>query len=392
MSSSVTVLGSDNSMITLSFDSSSTFTLARQLADLINTSVTGGANYITAFDSVPAPALPRGYVGGYYQQQTNFSLMPSGYVVDLVKTPGAAFVQSSDKANQIIMSDENTALTFVAAAGSGTVVAGGAASHLFVAQEASGSWNLNTGTGDDVIQALGSGNDTVNAGLGNNLIVLGSGSDFVAATGNDSIIALGKSATINAFGAHSTQVSGGRSDLIFVGGMGGATIDGGSGSDTYLGAAAVGAEQVVRGGSAGKNLLIAGNGPATLFGGGNKDELYAIGSAAQVLRAADGNETLSAAGSTGSTTLAGGSGHTVLVAGQGSTTFEFIQGMKGQDVVQGLTSFSNFTIHLTNYQPSEVTQALATQKSQHGSTTISLSDGTKVTFENISHLTRSDFS
>ena len=77
----------------------------------------------------------------------------------------------------------------------------------------------------------------------------------------------------------------------------------------------------MHGGSGGHNLLFAGTGNATLFGGGNGDRLFAEGHNAQALHAGVGNETLSGAGATGNDTFYGGAGHTQIIGGVGNDTF-----------------------------------------------------------------------
>ena len=206
-------------------------------------------------------------------------------------------------------------------------------------------------------------------------------------------------------------VQGEKSDLLFIGGSGGATILGGTGSDTYFGSAAgpVG-EQLIKGGSAGSNLLFAGDGAATLVGGGNNDQLFAYGSTNQVLNAGSGNETLSAAfssgndtlaaglsngqliGGTGSDTFLGGGGNATITAGSGRDVYAFINHQAGgNDVVQGVFDPASIQIHLQGYDRSAIHNALASQRTSNGSVTIGLEDGTKITFQDVSSLNRSNF-
>ena len=228
----------------------------------------------------------------------------------------------SSKGDPTILSDEHTSLTFIASAGSGTVVAGGGDNRLAISGSAADNWSLNTGSGNDVILALGAVNATIAPGGGKNIIQLGSGHDLVISAGRDSIAGGSGQSTIVATNATSDFVQGEKSDLLFIGGSGGVTILGGTGSDTYFGSAAgpVG-DQLIKGGSAGSNLLFAGDGAATLVGGGNNDQLFAYGSANQVLNAGSGNETLSAAFSSGNDMLAAGLSNGQLIGGSGSYTF-----------------------------------------------------------------------
>lgn len=142
--------------------------------------------------------------------------------------------------------------------------------------------------------------------------------------------------------------------------------------------------------AAGHNLLYAGTGSATLFGGGTGDQLYAQGSKAQSLVAGDGNETLSAALSTGHVSLTGGSGQDTLIGGSGSDTFAFIKGSAGgKDLILDFNNADK--VLLSGYGPDAVAKALLTQSVAHGSDTITLSDGRKITFADITSLKRNNF-
>jgi Ca2+-binding RTX toxin-like protein len=408
LASTVTIHGSNNVAIPLTFDATSNVALAQQIATFLNSEIAAG-KLVTSSDA--APPLPRGVSGAYVQATTEVVKLPPGYTTDLVTKPGPAIVLGSGKADPTILSDEHTSLTFVASAGSGTVVAGGGDNRLAISGSAADNWSLNTGSGNDVILALGAVNATIAPGGGKNAIQLGSGHDLVISAGRDSIAGGSGQSTIDASNATSDFVQGEKSDLLFIGGSGGATILGGTGSDTYFGSAAgpVG-EQLIKGGSAGSNLLFAGDGAATLVGGGNNDQLFAYGSANQVLNAGSGNETLSAAfssgndtlapglsngqliGGTGSDTFLGGGGNATITAGSGRDVYAFINHQAGgNDVVQGVFDPTAIQIHLQGYDPSAIHNALASQRTSNGSVTIGLEDGTKITFQDVSSLNRSNF-
>lgn len=150
---------------------------------------------------------------------------------------------------------------------------------------------------------------------------------------------------------------------------------------------------------------------ATLRGGGNNDQLYAFGAHNQLLIAASGNETLSATlssgndslragsgkdlliGGSGNDTFVGGSGRDTVIAGTGTSTFDFIKHHAGgTELVQGLTNIASIDIHLTGYGDKAIQQALKSQTVNDGSVTIGLSDGTRITFQDITSLSRSNFS
>jgi Ca2+-binding RTX toxin-like protein len=411
MPSSVTVLGSNHTQITLTFDSSSNYALGQQLANVINASVPGG-HYLTTFDNVPAPPIPSGFAGGFYQTTSGSGGMPPGYTVDLVNGPPNAIVAGSGLPNEIIMSDENTNLRFIAAAaGSGTVVGGGGVSILSVPGANGGNWELFSGAGNDAIYALGTGSDTLDAGGGRNLLQLGGGSDSIVSEGDDTVVGGTGAETVTALNASTTYVRGNASSLYFVGGSGGATILGGSGSDTYLGGVTSG-NQFVRGGTGGNNFLFAGGGAATLLGGGAGDQLFAFGNSNQFLTAGAGAETLSASASFGNVSLTGGSGKDLMIGGAGSdtfaagtgnstvqvgfsdvNTFSFVSGSAGgEELVQDIIDPTSIKISLQNYGAGEEAFALGSQAIKNGSLTMQLSDGTRITFEDVNQkLTGSNF-
>ena len=409
MVSYVTIHGSQNQDITIGFDTKSNYLLAEQVAAGINSGIAAGTILTEPDTGGPAPTVPASVTGAFVQTTNPFFVMPPGYSIDLVTKPGPAVVFGSGSSGETILSDVATDLTFIASSGSGTVLAGGGANRLFTS--GSGDWSLYTGGGNDVITALDAVNATIGAGSGNNAILLGSGKDLIFSTGDDSIAGGSGAETVDATGASSDQMNAGSSNLLFIGGAGGATIFGGTGSDTYIGSASHTGSQYIIGGAAGNNYLMAGDGPATLVGGGNNDKLMAYGTSNQVLTAGSGNETLSALASSGNDSLSAGTGNNVLTGGSGTDTFvgglgnatvnspfgngvfEFIHGQAGgTELVTGIFQSSSIKIDLVGYGPSEADTALAGQTSAGGSVTIGLTDGTKITFQDITSLSKSNFS
>lgn len=167
----------------------------------------------------------------------------------------------------------------------------------------------------------------------------------------------------------------------------------------------------MHGGSAGNNYLFAGDGLATLFGGGNGDQLFAYGDMQQMLVGSAGTATLSGAFSsgdnvfisgTGNESIVGGTGKDLFIGGCGSDTvfatdggrdtFQFIRGMAGgQELVQNVYDSNSVKIMLTNYCGNEKQSALNSQTTDGSSVSFTLSDGTRVTFENITHLSAKNF-
>ena len=255
------------------------------------------------------------------------------------------------------------------------------------------------------------GADTISAGAGRNAVTLDGGAYQVRSTGNDTIAAGAGSETIDASGASSggsVIVFGNASQLTFVGGAGGASVFGGTGSDTVTGGSG---SLFAQGGAAGHNALTGGTGVATLFGGGGGDTLTASGSLPQLLSASSGSATLTGGSATGADTFTGGSGKDFITGGLGSNTyvagtgqetinaagssnlFELIKGAGGgTTLVNNLTNTSQVHIALSGFGPGEAANAVATQSSTANSVTATLSDGTTITFANITHLSAANFS
>jgi Ca2+-binding RTX toxin-like protein len=431
MAQSVTIHGSKDETIVLGFDATSNFALAQQLANFLSSEIANHKLVTVPDQGGSFPILPWGVSGAYVQTTSTLAVLPTGYTTDLISKPGSAVVFGSGAANQAILSGSSTNLTFTAAGGSGTVVAGGGTTRLMISDPAGpshgsgadfdsddkgkgahpASWTLFTGSGNDFISVQGDVNATIGAGGGQNTILLGSGHDLIVSTGSDTILGGSGAVTIDATAAKGDLVQGGASSLYFVGGAGGATILGGTGSDTYFGStsAHVG-KQLIEGGSGGNNFLFAGNGAATLIGGGSGDQLYAFGSSAQWLKAGVGNETLSAAASSGADTLTagagknllvggigadtfvGGAGHATVQAGFGADVYAFMKGQAGgSELVTGIFDPSSIRIALVGYGAGEADHALSTASVKHGSISIGLTDGTKITFQDVTSLSKSNF-
>jgi Ca2+-binding RTX toxin-like protein len=405
----VTVQGSHSQNVPLQYDSTSNTAIASQIAGLISTGITNGT--LTGFMDTGGtiPTVPAG-VGGVLIQQTGLAALPPGYVFDIVTDPVNSVVFGNGAPSLGILSDANVDLTFIASSGSGTVAAGGGDNRISVG--GSGSWMLYTGSGNDVITAAASVTATIGAGGGDNTILLGNGNDLIQSTGSDTIIGASGAETVDATNATKDFVVGNQSDLLFVGGTGGATILGGSGSDTYFGSPRPSGDQLIVGGTAGNNYLFAGDGAATLVGGGSGDQLFAYGANAQTLIAGKGTETLSAAassgsdllksgpgqdlliGGTGSDTYVGSSGNTTVQAGLGKQTFDFINFHTGggTELVTGMFDSSLINIHLTGYAPGQVEASLQSATVQNNAITIGLEDGTKITFQDVTSLSKANFS
>ncbi len=401
----VTVAGAHGQSVSLNFDSNANAAIAQRLAAAITAGVENGTILPAVDTDGPPPPLPPGATGEFVQDPSGLTILPHGYKAYVDTAPQAVVFGSGDN-GELVLSSAGSSLSFFATGGSGTVVAGGGDNNIVIPGNDKGGWSINTGNGDDTVLAMGTGNDTINPGGGNNDILLGGGKTIMETTGDDTVSASGGQATIAAIGKTSDLVYGG-AQLFYVGTQGGsATVFGGTGSDTFFGGKGT---DLVHGGTGGDNFLFAGTGSATLFGGGSGDQLFTAGSDAQALHAGAGNETLNGVfgqgadtfyGGTGSTQIYGGTGNDTFVAGTGSATvsaplgqnlFVFTDGQAGgSELIQGFASGQD-TVDLQGYGKNEVANALKGAKVMDGSTTITLSDHTTITFAGVSNLTASDF-
>ncbi len=107
-------------------------------------------------------------------------------------------------------------------------------------------------------------------------------------------------------------------------------------------------------------------------------------------------------GGSGSDQIFGGSGNNTFVGGTGAATvtaspdaknlFDLMKTLGGgSELVTGFTDASQVRIELLGYSTSEVKYALDHQKVTDGSVTVTLSDNTMVTFQNVGALSSSNF-
>jgi YD repeat-containing protein len=186
------------------------------------------------------------------------------------------------------------------------------------------------GAGNDLIilsngnneVTLGKGNSTVLGGMGENTIFGGSGTESIVAGGGDDYIEAGSGdSLIVGRGGDNTIFGGSGNDTLFAGdgttnwattetgdnyvqaGSGKTVILGSAGNDTLLGGS--GKDTIEAG--AGNEFIVGGSGDDSILGGAGNDTLAAGG---------DGTDTIIAG--TGSTTIFGGDGSDVLVGGDGT--------------------------------------------------------------------------
>jgi len=285
--------------------------------------------------------------------------------------------------------------------GSATAIAGQGATAMFGGD---GATMLVGGDGNDTVVG-GAGATTVLAGAGNNLVALNAGGGTVLSESRgDTILAGTGSAVIGATQGATVFARDGA--LTFIGGANDSTVAGGTGSSTIFGGASGG---VFAGGSAGRNVIVGGAKSSTIFGGGNGDTLFSGTGGGVIVAAATGNVTLSGSASGaaatfyaggGANVIGGGAANEVFVAGRGQATmfggagadsFVFVNGRAGGQVVLGdFNQAAGDRVLLQGYAGGAAA-ALAGASVGGGSTVLSLSDGTRVTFQGVTGLTASAF-
>ncbi len=309
-----------------------------------------------------------------------------------------------------------------------------------------GNWTVTTGDGDDTIVA-GTGQNTINAGTGDNLIEISNGTNYVKSYGNDTIfggdcsfgqhvtlyggssfVTLGEQSYVNDVAGNdqitvggSSTVIGGDSDSISLNGGVSSVIGGTSDTISASGDAVVSSSDNATVSVDGSLTFIGGTGnstitaaQSTIFGAGglnaviagSGDTLFVAGSGSETLNGASSGSPLHAfgnnAGTTGSQVFIGGTAADTLVAGVGDATmtggsgaanvFALRDGIAGANYT--ITDFSsaagNF-VALLGYSQSDLTNALSTQTTTDGNTTVKLADNSTITFDNVSSLNSSDF-
>ncbi len=451
---SVTVTGANNHILTVQLNGVTNFTVAQQFAAIINDAAAGST--LTAYNATPGvtvPALSAGTLGEtvVLSAQPNVQ-MPDGYVFLTDVAATATTVTGANSGfNGVLSSTQG--VTLDAGAANGLFVAGGGANTFNGATAAGanggvGSYFVATGDGSDTVNA-GIGNDTVDAGAGANVVNLGSGTSVVlsessdqinAGTGTGLVFLEGSHATIAgstgalmvaATGAYEQVALGAGGGTIFGGAQGSyslagsaavvgsdgsntisvnqaaATVFAGTGNDTVFGPTGSGSLTFI--GGAGSSSVIGGSTAATLFGAdggtitltGSGANLVGVGSAARVdASMATGSNVFF--GGTAASTILGGTGTDVFVLGAGATSltggatganvFDFVASATGgaTDVISDFKATDKLAI--SGYKADTAADVLKSATVSGGSTTVTLSDQTKIVFQNYTNLNAGNFS
>jgi hypothetical protein len=268
-----------------------------------------------------------------------------------------------------------TAATAVTTSGGGAMVFGGAASVSM----------LDSGNHDTLI---GSAGPTAATLSGSDALVFSeAGGASILDNGQSDTIVAGTAATAVTAGGSGLVVFGGTGPLSFIGGAGGATIVDGSGTASITG----------------------GSGGITLYGGADGAIDYSGTAGGLQYEAGSGNETLDASGSTtndliyggldptgrnsivggaGTDTIVGGAGNDTLVGGSGHDLFTFVSANGAGAPNDLVVNFNgNDTVWLVGYGAAAAAAAVGTAASSDGSTTVTLSDNTTITFAGLASAT-----
>jgi Ca2+-binding RTX toxin-like protein len=304
-----------------------------------------------------------------------------------------------------------------------TVIGGAAATNITIQNiglatdtdilAGTGSLTVNDQGQQDTIGSFGASPTNVTLGGPDNLLFASSGTTDVSVSGSvDTVIGSSGPLTVNASSA--AILFGGSGPLSFVGGSAASTIAGGANETS---AVTVGSGGVVFFAGSGSTTSIdgaAGASATTLFGGSSSSMFFTGSSGGLLFTAGAGNETLNAStssadntygagvGATQNVTVIGGSGDDTFFAGAGTDsfvgganadTFAFFESVTSananggaNDTITGWTTSDS--LYLSGYNSSlTATTVFNSGTVASGSLTITLSDNTTITFENVSSTT-----
>jgi Ca2+-binding RTX toxin-like protein len=396
MAGSVTVPGTGSGQITYTFTSGAGLTVAQQIAAALATAGTTGTLSVTSSSSggnVASPTNPN-VTNELVLTGSNASSVPAGYGY-ISNTAGGSSTINAASGTAILSSTGGGLFTET---GPATIAAAGG--NNVISQTGAGAINLAGGSGANTISAAGT-SGTVSGGTGTDVMSVTGSNETIVSTGTDTITTgAGTGDTVNGTGSVS---------LTFLGGSGTATVLGGAGTNNVT----AGSGGVVFGADAGSTSTVnAGTGTVTIFGATGSDvNLTGAGTATTAKPdyavAGPGSETLNASGSTGnvwlsvnttvsssSVTMNAGSGNDTLIAGSapgsvtmtggsGSDAFVFFKQAAGgaKDVINNFTA--NDSVFIEGYAAGSAAALQAAATVGTGGVTLTLSDGTSVTFSNL---------
>ena len=348
--------------------------VAQQISSLLAAADAAGTLFVQNSDNDPGP-VPPGDVGVLTVTVSGGGVvdLPPGYSVTafdgMVKGPVTV-----DGGGSLYGGDQMITYNGVASTGTVQIAVGDGNDSITMPQGS--AYDIALGNGNDTVTADGSG--TVHGGSGDNIFFTdspGGENDINSFGGNDTIVAGQGSVTVTTYGADPT-IQGGSGQLVYEGGAPGApTIAGGTGQETLF--AGAGQDLTYVDGSnttAGANIMAAGAGNETLDAGAAS---YGVD-----LAAGKGSDVL--IGSNGDDIFFGGSGFATMTGNGGSDAFIFgntAGHTGGTDIITDFNSSDNFV--LCGYGDNAAQNALNAASVSGGSTVVTLSDNTTITFLNV---------
>ena len=386
----VTVFGANHAVLTVSMDGTTNLQLAQQFATLVNNAAAAGTLAASVLSDVAAVLpVPTGFLGEAEIDAPSLNLAwPAGEnaIVDVATGPTTISAALVTAPISILSASGGT--TFFAGASQTMFIAGGG-NNSFTGFNAPAGLTTLPGTGSSTLNmvATGGGNDTISTGTGNfdvdpgtgrNVVTLGTGTNYVNSLGQD---------LITGGAAHTTA---GAPDIgtIYLSGTG-ATVQGGTGALAIL------ASNGITSPGGGLDVVTLGSGGGSITGVLNST--FNLAGNASVTGA--GNDTINMGSA--SATVLGGIGSNLFVIGSvassltggaaGANTYEFQVTATGgaTDVIGDFKAADRLSISGYTLNGSAV---LANASVSGGSTTITLSDQTKIVLQNFASLTGGNFS
>ena len=256
--------------------------------------------------------------------------------------------------------------TLFGGAGGGSYVGGAAGGNFLVSQAASG---VNT-----TLTGAGAGDQLFGSASGNDSLVAGAGAESILGGGGNASITSGSAADVIFTGSGASTVQGNAGGDTIVGGSGSLDVAASNGDAVFAGGAATitgssqGADSIAGGAGA---LSVIGKGGNMLVVAGSSQSTITTGSGASLIFTAAGSTSVT--GGAGGMQVALGAGNAVVTEGSGAAIFDVVKGAAGgATVIDGFRPGTD-KVALYGYAASErqVTSA-------GGSTTLNLSDGTRI--------------
>ncbi|MBC7635737.1 MAG: hypothetical protein H7251_09060, partial [Acetobacteraceae bacterium] len=315
---------------------------------------------------------------------------------------GTATISSGGNAPVVYLGTGRS--VFNGGGGRATVVGGGGTATI----NSPGNSQLWLGSNTDVVNSSGAdtviartGAATVNAAAGNMFVFAGSGAlDFHMGVGISTV--LGASGPVILRGGVGSVIALAYAPMRYIGDQGADTIAA-FGTASALNAVGGSGRALFLGGPSGHNSITGGTGTSIMFGGGDGDVLTAGTGAGDTIKGGTGAETISAAGTRGIHKFYAGSGPNLIrtgdnntsvllstgaatiVAGAGIDLYAFTSGNHPDVLIQNFKSGSDY-LSLIGFAAGEAGNAIARSSTSGGSQSLTLTDGTHITFQNFTGL------